>query len=59
MQIYKKLVKHIRNNIRVPRSHEKAKLLDREFTVHRGTIRTPDYDDAWLLASALHSEISD
>ncbi|HVY69893.1 MAG TPA: FkbM family methyltransferase [Verrucomicrobiae bacterium] len=40
-----------------PRNRETMNILDRSYTVLAGSVRTDDYDDAWLLALGLNSKV--
>src|SRR5256885_16759533 len=58
LHIRTRLFRHLANKLGlVPRRKVVASVLDRSYTVLRGSIRTDDYDDAWLLALGLHSKI--
>src|SRR2546430_13321248 len=58
LHIRTRLFRHLENKLGlVPRRKAVASVLDRSYTVLRGSIRTDDYDDAWLLALGLHSKI--
>lgn len=48
----------MRRKLGIPAPLVQVQLLDKEVVVREGTIRfPPDYDDAWMLACALYSEI--
>lgn len=57
-KLHERVYSRMRRELGLPALPQVRKLLDREFSVHEGTIRTKaDQDDAWLLACALHSEV--
>lgn len=53
-----RLRSRIRHALRLPKAVVHVQLIKHHLLVREGTIRiTPDYDDAWLIACALHAEI--
>jgi FkbM family methyltransferase len=45
-----------RSLLNLPQPWVEASLCEKRYRVRAGTIREPDYDDAWLLSCAMHSE---
>ena len=58
LHIRTRLFRHLENKLGlVPRRKVVASFLDRTYVVIQGSVRTDDYDDAWLLALGLRSRI--
>jgi FkbM family methyltransferase len=56
--LLRRLRASLASRLHLPPPLVRVRLLDRELTVHEGSVRTPpDYDDAWILACALHAEV--
>jgi len=56
-QLISRLENFIRTRVGIPQTWVKARLIDREFTVRKGTIHAKeDYDEAWILALAMHAQ---
>ena len=59
LHIRTRLFRHLENKLGlVPRRKVVTSVLDRTYVVIQGSVRTDDYDDAWLLALGLRSSLA-